>query len=146
MLQRSSSTIISMTTMTNSKLTLAFNTFAAVLIFFLAALLAGCDAGAGAMPIGEITQSASTFEGREVKLRGAVTQLVKLPFADSKSYRLKDATGEIVVWTTGTMPGEGEEVVVHGRVENIAIVSGQSLGLTLKEIERRPPGMRMPWQ
>lgn len=132
--------------MTNSKLTPAFNTFAAALIFLVAAVLAGCDAGAGAMPIGEITQNASTLEGREVKLRGTASQLVKLPFADTKGYKLKDATGEIVIWTSGTMPGEGEEVVVRGRVENIAIVSGQSLGLTLKEIERRPPGMRMPWQ
>lgn len=132
--------------MTNSKLTPAFNTFAAALIFLVAAVLAGCDAGAGVMPIGEITQNASTLEGREVKLRGTASQLVKLPFADTKGYKLKDATGEIVIWTSGTMPGEGEEVVVRGRVENIAIVSGQSLGLTLKEIERRPPGMRMPWQ
>lgn len=81
-----------------------------------------------------------------LQLRGTATQLVKLPFADTKSYRLKDATGEIVVWKTGTMPGEGEEIVVRGRVENIAIVSGQSLGLSLTEIERRPPGLRMPWQ
>lgn len=132
--------------MTNSKISPAFNTFAAALLFLLAALLAGCDAGAGALPIGEVAQNAPAFEGREVKLRGTASQLVKLPFADTKSYKLKDATGEIVIWTSGTMPGEGEEVVVRGRVENIAIVSGQSLGLTLKEIERRPPGMRMPWQ
>lgn len=132
--------------MINTKIISGFNALVAFLMFMLAAVLAGCDAGAGAMPIGEIAQNGSAFEGREVKLRGAVSQLVKLPFADAKSYRLKDATGDIVVWTTGTMPGEGEEVIVRGRVENIAIVSGQSLGLSLKEIERMPPGLRMPWQ
>jgi len=98
------------------------------------------------MPIGDIAQNGSAFEGREVKLRGVASQLVKLPFADTKGYRLKDTSGEIVVWTTGAMPGEGEEVVVRGRVENVAIVSGQSLGLSLKEIEHRPPGIRLPWQ
>jgi hypothetical protein len=119
---------------------------AAVLMFLLVAALAGCDAGSGTMPIGEIAQNAAAFEGREVKLRGSTTQLVKLPFAETKGYRLKDATGEIVVWTTAAMPGEGEEVVIRGRVENIAIFPGQSLGLTLKELERQPPGIRWPWQ
>ena len=96
--------------------------------------------------IGEITQGAATFEGREVKLKRTVSQLLKIPFTESKGYRLKDATGEIVVWTTGLMPGEGEEMIVRGRVENLALIAGQSYGLTLKEIERQPPGIKWPWK
>ena len=132
--------------MIHLKRTTGLSALVAAFVLVLVAALAGCDAGAGAMPIGDIAQNGSAFEGREVKLRGVASQLVKLPFADTKGYRLKDTSGEIVVWTTGAMPGEGEEVVVRGRVENVAIVSGQSLGLSLKEIEHRPPGIRLPWQ
>lgn len=110
----------------------------------LAILLAGCDLGTAR--IGEVTQGGASFEGREVVLRGTVTGVTKLPLIETKNYRLKDATGEITVWTTADAPREGEEIVVRGRVESIAIVSGESYGLAVKEIERRPPGLRLPWQ
>lgn len=100
----------------------------------------------GLSTIGEITQGATTFEGREVMLKGVASQLLKMPFTETKSYRLKDATGEIVVLTTGVMPGEGEKVIVHGRVENLVIVAGQSYGLVLKEIERHPSSMKWQWK
>lgn len=118
------------------------------LTFVCSLLLAACDQSAmmGLSTIGEITQGATTFEGREVKLKGTASQLLKMPFTESKGYRLKDSTGEIVVWTTGLMPGEGEEVIVRGRVENTVILAGQSYGLALKEIERQPPGIKWPWK
>jgi hypothetical protein len=109
-----------------------------------AALVAGCDSGAQA--ISAVTQGGPAVEGREVTLRGSVVQTINIPLVDAKAYRLKDATGDIVVWTTGPLPGEGEEVVVRGRVESVAIVTGQSFGRSLKEIDRRPPGIRWPWQ
>jgi hypothetical protein len=68
-----------------------------------------------------------------------------MPLTEKKSYRLKDATGEIVVWTTGLMPGEGEEVIVRGRVENLIIVDGRSFGLVLNELDHQPPGIKWPW-
>lgn len=108
--------------------------------------LAGCERAAGISPIGEITQAPAAFEGREVKVRGTVSQLLKLPLTDAKSYRLKDASGEIVVWTTGPMPGDGEELWVRGRVESAVILAGESYGLALKEIERRAPGIDWPWK
>lgn len=110
--------------------------------------MAACDQSAmiSLSTIGEITRAAATFEGREVKLKGAASQLLKIPLTETKAYRLKDATGEIVVWTTGIMPGEGEEVIVRGRVENAVIFGGQSYGLALKEIEHQPPGIKWPWK
>ncbi len=111
-----------------------------------ALLLAACDAGQGALPIGEITKGGASFEGREVKIKGRTNQQITLPFTDSKGYNVKDASGEIVVWTKGPLPADGEEVVVRGRVESVAVIVGQSYGLSLKEIQRLPPGLRMPWQ
>ena len=111
-----------------------------------ALLLAGCDAGQGAIPIGEITKAGASFEGREVKIKGRTSQQIRLPFTESKGYSVKDASGEIVVWTTAQLPADGEEVVVRGRVESVAVIVGQSYGLSLKETQRVPPGLRMPWQ
>lgn len=118
------------------------------LAFLCSIFLAACDQSAtmSLSTIGEITQGATTFEGREVKLRGTASQLLKIPLTETKGYRLKDATGEIVVWTTGLMPGEGEEVIVLGRVENTVILAGQSYGLVLQEIEHQPPGIKWPWK
>lgn len=121
---------------------------AALLTILLSIFLAACDQSAttSLSTIGEITQGATAFEGREVKLRGTASQLLKIPLTESKGYRLKDATGDIVVWTNGLMPVEGEEIIVRGRVENLAIIAGQSYGLTLKEIERQSPGIKWPWK
>jgi hypothetical protein len=107
-------------------------------------LVAGCGY-AGKNTVGEIIKEPASFEMREVKLRGTVKPLLKIPFMDSMAYHLQDSTGEIVVWT-GSMPPEGEEVIVRGRVENLIIFSGQNYGLVLKEIERKPAGMKWPWQ
>ena len=60
-----------------------------------------------------------------------------------KAFRfLEEAKSEFrkIQWT------EGEEVVVRGRVENLVILAGQNYGLTLKEIERKPAGMKWPWR
>lgn len=119
---------------------------AAVLALCLSLSLPGCDTSFGVTRIGDITAQAPSFEGKEVKLRGTASQLVKIPFTDAKGYTLKDASGEITVWTSGEMPKEGEEVVVRGRVENLVILAGQSFGLVVKEKERRPAGIRWPWQ
>lgn len=106
--------------------------------------LAGC--GQSVLPIGDIAKTPAAFEGREVTLRGSASQMLKLPFADAKGYRLRDASGEIAVWTTAAMPADGEELLVRGRVESAMIVGGESFGLAVQEIERRPPGITWPWQ
>lgn len=124
----------------------SFRTVAAVLAIGLSCALSGCDSSLGVEKIGEITAQAASFEGREVKLRGTAGQLLKIPLTDAKGYRLKDATGEIVVWTSGDLPKEGEEVVVRGKVENLVIIAGQSYGLVVREVERRPPGISWPWK
>lgn len=107
--------------------------------------LAGCDS-LQAVKIEEVVQKAASYEGKEVTLRGTASQATKIPLVEAKTYRLKDATGEILVSTSGSLPKEGEEVVVRGRVESIAIIAGQSYGLAVTEIERRPPGIKWPWQ
>lgn len=104
--------------------------------------LTGCDR----LPIGltnakNIQQAPSSFEGQEVKLRGTVREIIKLPLIDLKGYRIQDASGEAMVVTKGTEPGEGEEIIVLGKVENPLIIGGQSPGAVIQETRRLPVGM-----
>lgn len=123
-----------------------FRSAVALVAVVLSAGLAGCDSSPRVVKIDEVVQKAASFEGREVELRGTASQATKIPLTDAKVYRLKDATGEVLVWTSGDLPKEGEEVVVHARVESLAIIAGQSYGLTVKEIKRQAPGFRWPWK
>ncbi|MBX3662532.1 MAG: hypothetical protein KF804_08790 [Burkholderiales bacterium] len=100
-------------------------------------LLAGCDAlPFGDTPIRDITAAPANFEGKEVKLRGKVTSVTKLPILDLRSYTLQDATGEISVTTRGELPAADETVGLRGTVRSAAIIGGQSLGLRVEEIRR----------
>lgn len=104
--------------------------------------IAGCDR----LPVdltsaNTIQQAPASLEGREVKLRGTVRQVIKVPLIDLKSYRIQDASGEAMVVTKGTGPGEGEEVIVVGKVENLMIIGGQSPGAVVQETRRLPVGL-----
>lgn len=115
----------------------------------LAAALAlgvgGCDwLGLGYTPVGDITRDPVAFEGKEVKLRGTAHPVLKLPFAEAKGFRLEDATGEVLVWTSGNLPKEGQEVALRGRVESALIVGGESFGLAVTEKERLSAPLALP--
>lgn len=90
----------------------------------------------GYTPIKEIADAPANFDGKEVKVKGTVKDLTKIPFLDIKQYVLDDGTGEILVITDGTLPAQKENVVVRGKVESAVIVRGQAVGLHIREIER----------
>ncbi len=109
---------------------------AAVLV---TALLAGCDyLPFGYTSIREITAAPANFEGREVKLKGEVKDLTKVPLLDLKSFVLQDGTGEIAVTTQGALPALKARVALSGTVASTAIIGGQALGLHVREIKRLP--------
>src|SRR5258706_15252906 len=74
-----------------------------VLIALVAPLaLAACDyLPLGYTPIKDIVTAPANFEGKEVKLKGRVTDITKLPILELKSFRLQDDTGQITVTTEG---------------------------------------------
>jgi hypothetical protein len=100
-------------------------------------LVAGCDhLGIGVTPIGDIVRDPATFQGKEVHLKGTVREIRTIPVINARSYILVDGSGEISVSTRGELPAKGEKLVVRGRVESIAIVSGKSFGTAFHEFER----------
>ena len=58
-----------------------------------------------------------------------------IPLLPYKFYRVDDGTGEIAVLSQSTrnVPGRGDRVRVRGRVENVAVFGGRSVGLHLRE-------------
>jgi len=108
-------------------------------IFCLLSLsLAGCDQfGLGLTAIGDIQSASASFEGKDVVVRGVARQAVKIPLVDTKIYRLKDDSGEIMVWSNAATPADGEELIVRGRVDNALILDGRGFGLALREQERK---------
>lgn len=101
--------------------------------------LAGCKyLPGGSTPIQEILFDPVKFEGKEVKVRGRVSDANKIPFLNIKTYILKDETGGLLVVTNGDLPTSGQEVAIRGRIDSALILSGKSFGLTLQEIEKLP--------
>jgi hypothetical protein len=106
-------------------------------ILVVTGLVAGCSLfDFGFTRVGDILKNPSQFDGKEVKVRGRVLDVVRLPLLETKMYTLKDDTGQILVITAGDMPAMGAEARVKGIIQNVAIIGGQGVGLHLKESQR----------
>ena len=90
----------------------------------------------GQTPLKEIVASPAQFEGKEVRIRGRVKDIVKIPLIDLKMYVVDDGSGEVTVIAQDRLPAVNDTVNVTGVVESAAIVGGQSIGLRIKEMER----------
>ena len=102
-------------------------------------MLAGCDyLPFGYTPIRDIVAAPANFEGKEVKLKGKVTNITRVPIVELKSFALRDDTAEISVTTQGNLPAVTDSVTLKGTVTRMAIIGGQALGLHVNEIKRLP--------
>lgn len=86
--------------------------------------------------INEINTSPVNFDGKEVKLKGIAKNPTRLPLVNLKSYVLQDESGEITILTESDLPRMNEEISIRVRVESLAIVKGEALGMTVIELER----------
>lgn len=108
-----------------------------LLLTMLALALGGCDyLPVGTTPIKDIVAAPASFEGKEVKLRGTVKEVTKIPLLELRQYTLDDGSGEITVVPLGDLPAEKSKLLVTGKVESTAIIGGQSLGLHIRETAR----------
>ncbi|BAN34691.1 hypothetical protein SCD_n00850 [Sulfuricella denitrificans skB26] len=99
--------------------------------------LSGCDyLPFGFTPVKEIMTSPAQFEGKEVRVKGKVKDIVKVPLVDLKLYVLDDGSGEVTVVAGESLPAVNETVTVKGVVESMAIMGGESIGLRIKEKKR----------
>jgi hypothetical protein len=100
----------------------------------LAAVLAASACAARSAQIADLQRRPARYDDRTVTVRGVVTDSWGVPFVPYRFYRVDDGTGQIAVLSQGSrIPGKGERVRVKGRVDNLAMVGGRSLGLHLRE-------------
>lgn len=100
-------------------------------------LLSGCDyLPFGQTPLKEIVAAPVQFEGKEVRIRGKVKDVTRIPLINLSMYIVDDGSGEITVMAQDKLPAMGDTVNVRGVVESAAILGGQSLGLRIKETKR----------
>ena len=98
--------------------------------------LAGCDYLPFVYtPIKEIVAEPGSFEGKEVKIKGKVVDVIKLPIL-GQAYVVRDDGADITVMTNDTLPPLNSDVALKGIVRSTAIVGGQSIGLRVEETKR----------
>ncbi len=95
----------------------------------LALALVGCGmTSLGADRIGTLLQDPAAYDGKTVKVVGEVTNVVKLPFLETRLYTVRDGTGELVVVTYGELPRVGQRVIARGTFSTLATFGVQSVG------------------
>ena len=100
-------------------------------------LLPGCSQlGIGFTKIGDLLANPQKYSAQEVRVRGRVTNVLKLPFVATKIYSIRDDSGEINVRTDREAPMVGAEVRVKGVLDTVATIGEQNVGLHLREVER----------
>jgi hypothetical protein len=109
-----------------------------ILTILFCAVAAACNAlGIGVTPLGDIVANPSRFDNVEVRVKGKVVDVNKVPLVGLRLYTLRDASGEMTVVAAGdTLPALDSTIAVRAKVESAAIMQGEALGLRLSEIER----------
>ncbi len=107
----------------------------ALAAFSLAVLISACAGALGRTHIADLQNNAGHYADRTVTVDGTVTNSWGVPLLPYKFYRVDDGTGQMTVLSrTGyRVPVKGSHVKVKGVVRDVAVFSGQPLGLHLEE-------------
>jgi hypothetical protein len=100
----------------------------------LVTALPACAVSLRSPDIVDLQRHPGRYHDRTVSINGVVTNSWGLPLVPYKFYKVDDGTGEVTVLSNGyRLPAKGERVRVKGRVEDVAMLGGRSLGLHLRE-------------
>jgi hypothetical protein len=96
-----------------------------------AAFTAACASGAS---IGQVKTNPGRYVDKNVTVHGTVTSSWGIPLVPLKMYQVDDGTGEILVVTDeNRVPSKGARVRVTGKVGEVLVLGGRSIGLHLRE-------------
>jgi hypothetical protein len=105
-----------------------------LLSLILASAVVGCAARSAR--IAEIKQNPGRYDDRAVSVTGIVTSAWSVPLVPYKFYKVDDGTGEITVLAgSGRTPTKGARVRVKGRLEDIATLGGNTIGLHIRQTD-----------
>lgn len=106
----------------------------AVVALAVASLLSGCALAVRRPSIAELKYNPGRYHDKTVAIDGVVTSAWGIPLVPFKLYKVSDGTGEVtVVSQNGRTPSKGAHVRVKGRVNDVATLGGQAVGLHIQE-------------
>jgi hypothetical protein len=98
-------------------------------------LVAGC---ASSVRISELKAQPDKYERKTVSVTGTVTDSYGIPLVPFQLYKIEDGSGDItVVSRASRSPSKGSRVQVKGKVSEVAVVGGRSIGLHIEEDNRK---------
>ena len=105
-------------------------------VLLSAAIVSGCVARG--VRIAELKDRPDKYEDKTVSVTGVVTSSFGIPLVPFQLYNLDDGSGEITVLSrSGRSPSKGARVQVKGKVSEVAVFGGRSIGLHIEEDDRR---------
>ena len=105
-------------------------------IVLTAGLIAGC--AARSVSIAELKSQPDRYDDKTISVTGTVTNSFGIPLVPFQFFNVDDGTGEITVLSRSTRgaPAKGARIQVRGRVNELAVIGGRSLGLHIEESDR----------
>ena len=105
------------------------------LLFAAALVIASTSCAASVHRISDLQHNPARYQDRSVTVNGVVTSSWGVPLLPFRFYRIGDDTGEVTVLSRGgsRVPVTGSRVSVKGRVEEVAVLGGQPIGLHIEE-------------
>lgn len=99
-------------------------------------LISGC--AARGVRIAELKDQPDKYDDKKISVTGVVTSSWGIPLVPFQLYQVDDGTGEItVVSRSGRSPSKGARVEVKGKVNEVGVFGGRSIGLHIQEDDRK---------
>jgi hypothetical protein len=109
-------------------------------LFFVALLGAFLVAGCATrgVRIAELKDQPDKYDDKRVSVTGVVTRSWGIPLVPFQLYNVDDGSGEItVISRSGRSPRSGARVEVKGKINEIGVFGGRSIGLHIQEDDRK---------
>lgn len=105
-------------------------------VVVFAGLIAGC--AARSVQIAELKSRPDRYDDKTISVTGTVTNSFGIPLIPFQFFNIDDGTGEITVLSRSGRgaPSKGARVRVRGKVNEVAVLGGRSLGLHIEETDR----------
>ena len=100
-----------------------------VLLIIFVFALSGCFS----VSISDIKDKPQKYSGKQVLIRGEVTETLSIPFVQEGIYQINDGTGKIWVISQAHVPSRGEDVTVKGEVKTGFTVADRTFGTVIAE-------------
>ncbi len=96
-------------------------------------LVMGCTSP---VKIGDILEKTAEYEGKNLTVKGTVSNATWMSLVEQGIYMVTDSTGSIWIFSKEEPPADGKSIVVEGTVKSALVLLGQSYGTVLVEKEK----------